>query len=286
MSYAWMAVAVVIAVLIWPINRSVMQRGGSSRLFGFWIAASGAIVSAPIAFGTGQVHFTAEVWCIGAAIGIAYALGYCLIVMHCLRIGPTGPTVALNNMGLVWAAAAGILWLKPRPITPIMAFGFVAVLVSLALFGTGARGNNGSHRASRRWLGLALAGWVFAGISMTSQAVAGAWYPSLPFGMVFIDTLTAAILLAPVARSEGRPWFSSPETIGGIASGVINTLGVAATLSALQGLTPQLVFPFTIAGPMVVVQALGHFAYKERLGPAGWLACALGIAGLVALIEA
>jgi drug/metabolite transporter (DMT)-like permease len=283
-SYAYLAAAVLASTLIWPINRAVMRSGGSARLFGFWIATSGALTAAPVAVVGGQVHPAAGLWILGAIIGTAYALGYCTIVMYCLRIGPTGPTVVLNNMGFVWASLAGALWLAPRPVTLNLALGLAGVVGSLVLFGCGLRGDGSERVASARWFAWALAGWVLSGVSMTSQAVCAVWYPNAPFGTVLAFSAAAAALLAPFAPTERRAWISRPETPAGIVGGAVNTVGVAATLAALRELPPQIVFPVAIAGPMVIVQVLAAVALGERPGALGWLACAVGAAGIALLV--
>ena len=108
-------IAVVCATLIWPINRWVMHNSGRSEAYGFWLSLSAAFVSGCAALILAQSLRQPIVWATGAMMGFAFASGYCLVVMYCLRIGPVGPTVAINNMGLVWPIVLGALCVKPHP---------------------------------------------------------------------------------------------------------------------------------------------------------------------------
>ena len=48
-------------------------------------------------------------------------------------------------------------------------------------------------------------------------------------------------------------------------------------------IAPVVFFPVAVAGPVVLMLLIGHFVLKERLDAMGWLAGALGVAGLVLL---
>ena len=109
MSILLISIAIIGATLIWPLNRSVMRNGGRMEVYGFWVALTSAIVSGCVALTIGQSLFHLTVWRIGAAMGIASGIGYSLIIMYCLRIGPIGPTVVMNNMGMVWPVVRGNL---------------------------------------------------------------------------------------------------------------------------------------------------------------------------------
>jgi len=101
MSVLLISIAVIGATLIWPVNRWVMHNGGRSESYGFWFSVSAALISGCAALIVGQSLCQPIVWAIGVVIGFAFATGYCLVIMYCLRIGLVGPTVAMNNMGLV-----------------------------------------------------------------------------------------------------------------------------------------------------------------------------------------
>ncbi len=69
----------------------------------------------------------------------------------------------------------------------------------------------------------------------------------------------------------------------GFLNGVLLTGIVIATLTALHYAGPAIVFPFTVAGPIVLVLLLGKFFYHEHLDRFGWLACLFALFGLLSL---
>ena len=181
MSVLLISIAVISATLIWPVNRWIMHNGGRAEVYGFWFSVTAAFVSGFVAITMGQSLCQPIVWGIGAVIGFAFCTGYCLVIMYCLKIGPFGPTVAINNMGLVWPVVLGALWLKKHP----------------------------------------LSGW--------------------------------------------------------------GIMGVALVILSLVSFGPEVVFPFTLVAPVILVLILQQFLYHEHLDKAGWLACFLGVGGLVSL---
>ena len=141
---------------------------------------------------------------------------------------------------------------------------------------------------SARWLVLVLVAWVLAGVSMTAQYVS----TRLPdtranqVAFVFCFSVTAALILLPAIARHGRQWFRRVEAVGGVANGIVLAAVGVLTLTALKRVPPGIVFPFTVAGPVVLVLLLGQVIYQERLDRAAWLACTLGVFGLVALAVA
>lgn len=85
-----------------------------------------------------------QVWTIGAVMGLASTLGYWLVMMHCLKIGPIGPTVAMNNMGMLWPVLLGSLWLKPQPLSGQLMLGLGLVSFAMSVMGFGSSRGNAS----------------------------------------------------------------------------------------------------------------------------------------------
>lgn len=283
MSVLLIGIAVVGATLIWPINRWIMHSGGRSEAYCFWLSVTAAIVSGCAALALGQSLRQPVVWAIGAVIGCAFVLGYCGVIMYCLRIGPVGATVAMNNMGLVWPVVLGAVWLKPHALGGWATAGVALVSLSLVLFGFSKRGSSSPAQTSHistRWFLSAFLGWVLAGISMTAQFVGSIYASNSPFAIVFAFMAISAALLAPSVLKLRGTWFRRKELLAGVGNGALSAIIGGATLIALNYVGPEVVFPFTVAAPVILVLILGRFLYDERLdGPA----CLLGIGGLIGL---
>jgi drug/metabolite transporter (DMT)-like permease len=286
MGFLLTSIAVIGSTGVWLINRWVIFHGGRGEVYGFWSAGTSAFVSGCVLLALGQPPLQPEVWFIGAMIAVAYAVGYFVVIMHCLRIGPTGPTVAVNNMGMVWPVVLGALWLKPHPVGNWDAAGLVLVSLSLILFGFSNRQSQAGGRAqgmSAAWLSWALLGWLLSGVSLTGQLLASIHASNRPVTIVFALNVLTAILLAPAVLRRGSAWYTEREMIGGVLNGVVVAIGNVALLMALRYIGPEVVFPFTIALPIMLVLVLGQFLYREKLPGIGWAASVLGVLGLTGL---
>ena len=281
------SIAVIGATLIWPVNRWVMHNGGKLEVYGFWFSISAAFVSGSAALMLKQSLCQPTVWLIGVLIGFAFATGYCIIIMYCLRIGPVGPTVAMNNMGMVWPVVLGAVWLKVYSFNEWIIIGVVLVIISIVFFSLSKEGLislGQTSRITRRWVLWVFLGWLLAGISMTGQLFASIYYTSgRPFALVFVFTTTSAVILAPLVIRRGKTCFSRKEMLPGMINGVLLAVIGAATLAALEYHGPEIVFPFIVAAPVILILILGKFLYGERLDKPRWLACFFCMGGLVSL---
>jgi drug/metabolite transporter (DMT)-like permease len=288
MTLGLLTTTVVLATLLWPVSRWVVKRGGRPEAFGLSTAVAAAALTTPAALWTGQALDSVLVWCVGATIGIAFAVGYFLVIMHCLRLGPTGPTAAANNMGLVWPVLCGLVWPVPRSVGLTVGVGLALVVAGLILFGlassaTAAAGRPATPQLSRRWLAWVLLGWALAGVSMTAQYVGSVLVPHDSLALTACFYVVTAVVLAGVllARRQRRP--SRSEMAAGAVNGMISAAAVVTTLLTLNRARAEIVFPVTVAMPILLVLVLSAGVYRERLGGLAWAACGAGGAGLVLL---
>jgi drug/metabolite transporter (DMT)-like permease len=274
---------VVLATLLWPVNRWVMGRGGRPEAFGLATAVTAALISSPLALASGQSLADPVVWSVGAVIGVAFAVGYFMVIMHCLRIGPTGPTAAVNNMGLVWPVVAGLVWPESRSLGWELVSGLALVVVGLALFGVASSRAPAVTGLSRRWVAWVLLGWLLAGVSMTAQYVGTVLVPDGPLALTAAFYLVAVLVLTAILGRRGRLSLSRLELAGGAVNGLISAAAMVTTLLSLRHFRAEIVFPVTVALPILLVLLLSAAVYRERLTVLSWAACATGGAGLVVL---
>ncbi len=288
MTLGLLTTTVVLATLLWPVSRWVVRRGGRPEAFGLSTAVAAAALTTPAALWSGQAFDNAVVWCVGATIGVAFAVGYFLVIMHCLRLGPTGPTAAANNMGLVWPVVCGLVWPVPRSVGVTAAAGLTLVVAGLTLFGlassaTPSAAQAPAARLSRRWLAWVLLGWALAGVSMTAQYVGSVLVPRDPLALTACFYLVTAVVLAGVLLARRQPRPSRSEMAAGAVNGLISAAAVVTTLLTLNRARAEVVFPVTVAMPILLVLLLSAVVYRERLGGLAWAACGAGGAGLVLL---
>ena len=281
-NFLLLLVPVILSTVIWPINRRVMQNGGRGDVYGFWISITAAACGAVMATLLHQSLTVGGMWVIGGIIGLAFSLGFCIIVNYCLTIGPTGPTVALNNMGLIAPVVVGLIWPQRQTLTLPIGIGIVLVVLAILGFSTSASGERGKT-VTARWALLAVLGWVFACFSMGVQYVGGKLFPSLPLAQVTAFATASALILLPFVVRRGKTWFKKIELWGGLLNGVGQAVALFMTLTALQRMPSSVVFPVTVLTPLILVLMLSGLVYKERLGRLVWIACGIGVVGLALL---
>jgi len=118
---------------------------------------------------------------------------------------------------------------------------------------------------------------------MTGQLLGSIYASDSSFAVVSAFATTSTVILAPFVIRLRNRWFNRKEMLAGMANGILSAVIGAATLSALNYVGPEVVFPFTVATPVILVLILGQFLYHEHLDRPAWLACFLGVGGLVGL---
>lgn len=284
LNFVLLAVPVILSTIIWPLNRRVMMNGGRTDAYGFWVSLSGAIVAGILGRLFGQSYRVPSIWLVGFLVGFAFSVGFCLIINYCLKIGPTGPTVSANNMGLVGPVVVGLLWPVRHTFTMPIIAGLLLVVMAMLGFGLSASAAGAKKQAvTSRWVILVFFGWLLAAMSMTGQYLGSVLAPNQPLTFVSVFFIFAMIILLPFVVRHGRTWFDRNEMVGGIANGSIQAISIFVQLTALQRMGSQIVFPVTVLVPVIAVLTLSALVYKERLHPLTWISCGVGLAGLALL---
>ena len=205
-----------------------------------------------------------SVWLASTMLAIAYAVGFWLLIMHALKIGPAGPTVTVNNMAMVCGVLYGVLYLQPRgtPNAFVLA-GALGTCVALVLIGMGKRTRTQDGApVPRRWLPMVIAGGAFSGLSFMTQTYIGEVQRPFRFVFLIIASLGSALILLPIVV---RHRATSREVIAGVAVGCMSGVGLLLTLAAFEYLGSAIVLPFSVTTPVLLMLAIGHFVYRERL---------------------
>ena len=279
------------ATLFWVLNRWTTRHDGRPALYSFWLLLVSAAVGCVLAAGFGQDMLDRDVWRLGVIIGLCYA-GSLKLMLFCLQRGPSGPVVAVNNMGMVWPVTAAFLFPYPRCPSWLTVLGIFSVCIALILLGVARKSpgrvapGNSAGTGSRAWsLGAAmLMLWVVAGLSMMFQAIAGRRLPDSPLALVSVMSLVACAAVLPMCARASRPRIRRSEVIPGIITGLVQVMTGFAILVGTARLGAQIVFPFIIATPIIIMLIVGHFVFKEALDRTRWAGCLLGAFGLVLLI--
>jgi len=283
MEWALIVVVVLLATLLWPMNRWAMRNNARQEVLGVWAAVVCIPLTILVGTVSGKPLFDRTAWLLGAIAGVAYAIGFIQIIFYCLRIGPTGPTATLNNLGLVWPVVIGMTFFVSGapPVTQLAGLGFTV----LALVLTGAnRGNTGSVTAmSPKWAWWALVGWTFSGVSMGCQYLNSQLAPGRPYAYLLSTMVITLVICLGTCIARGGVLPTRVEALSGAGNGVLIVVLIPLTIWLLERMSPAIVMPVTVAGPVVIMLLVGHFLLHERLSAAGWAASVTGLAGIVLL---
>jgi drug/metabolite transporter (DMT)-like permease len=285
MDWLLLVLIVLIATAIWPLGRWAMRDTGDPEVVGFWASLTIALLCATGTVATGDWRGApAGVWLAAAAMSVAYAIGFWICIMRALQIGPAGPTATINNMAMVAGVLYGVLILTPGRATAWTWAGLAGVGTALLTLGFGTPAADGvSRRTGTRWVQLVAAGGAFSCLSFVIQAHVGTLYPAHKYVFGVVGFGLSALLLLPAMLRRPERFRFRHERLGGIVLGAVNAATLPLTLLTIRQLGAEVVFPVTVATPILLVLVIGRVFYQEHLSTAAWTACILGALAVAAL---
>lgn len=282
MPYLMLMFSTGLMIAIWPVNRAVMKKGGRAPNIGLVIGLAGALAAAAAAKMNGETFFHPRAMFYGALAGVAFSLGYCMIIFYCLKIGPSGPTVMMNNLGMVAPVLLNILFFlggaKPSLFAGAGLLLSLAALILMA-FNSGADGG----KPSMKWFGWVLLGFFLSCVSMGAQYLAAKSVPNLPYSYAFYCQAVTFLILLGVCAARKSVLPTKIEALAGVFSGTVGVLNAGVLFYLIKNMPGYIVFPVVMVTPIVVMLILGHAVYREKLNRYGVSACAAGLLGIVLL---
>jgi len=282
MPYLMLLFSTGLMIAIWPINRAVMKKGGRAPNIGLVIGLAGALAAAAAAKINGETFFNPQAMLYGSTAGVAFSLGYCMIIFYCLKIGPSGPTVMMNNLGMVAPVLINILFFLGGAKPSLFAVaGLLLSIAALILMAFNSSGEGG--KPSMKWFGWVLLGFFLSCISMGAQYVAAKSVPQLPYSYAFYCQSVTFVILLVVCAARGSVLPTKNEALVGVFSGTVGVLNAGVLFYLIKNMPGYIVFPVVMVTPIVVMLILGHTVYREKLNRFGVSACAAGLLGIVLL---
>jgi drug/metabolite transporter (DMT)-like permease len=258
--------AVIGSTVLWPVGRWGLQGDGRATVMGFWISLTMGLVSLIGWLTRGELRVPGAVWIAATLLGVAYAIGFCMLIMHCLKIGPAGPTVTINNLAMVCGVLYDVMYLRPMGMPDWRVIvGAVGTCLALVLIGRGSREPSMKKIVPRAWLPMVLIGGAFSGLSFITQTYMGRVQPAHSFAYLAIGSFFSALLLLPTLLREPVLWTRSRERLAGITIGAVSSTGMLVTLAAFKYFSSAVVLPVTVVTPVVLVLLIGQVVYKEKL---------------------
>jgi drug/metabolite transporter (DMT)-like permease len=213
--------------------------------------------------------------------GIGGAIAY-FFFLSALKIGPYALTISTYTMAfLIPVAFSMAVW--ARPLNAAAGAGIALIVAGVALISSSAGGGKSEAKAVwARWLILLGTAFVLTGIPQIAQAAAarlGAinlWY------FLFLTFLSGSIALWAFLLAKRTAPGRGVLLYGGLA-GLASVAGNMFTLKALSRLPEPVVFPVSLAGPVIGAVLLSVLFFREKTKPLGYFGILLGLAGIVLL---
>lgn len=279
-----LCLAVLLQTAIWPVNRWAMHNKARMESTGIVISLTSTFLASALALATGQSLFHPVASLLGCIMGFAYAIGFCIIIFYCLKIGPSGPTVMINNLGMLWPTLISMFFFskgKTPSITSIL--GVVITVAALVLISLNKAEERDDAIVSAKWIKWILVGWIFSGVSLSSQFLAGYYEPKQSYSFAISVFGFSSIILLTIASIKGYGFPYKEEIVAGISTGIVNVIMTPIIFYLISSMPAYIVYPVTMVSPMVFMLFIGRYYYKEKIGLYGWIASAIGVLGIILL---
>ena len=265
-NWLYLLIGVITSVALWPVSKWGLQKEGSERALGFWNTWCITIISFIILLFEGSTLFVAPIFYSGVLTGTVYAVGFLMIIMYCLKIGPAGLTMTINNASMVVAILYSIIFLKPHIPSSLVIAGIIGVLVSITLIGLSNDGSSTAEYDYKKWFKLVIIGASFSGIAFANQAYMGYCNPGLANTMIFMfwANLASSIILLAISIYKKQSVFRKREMIAGSINGFFNLITISFTFIAIGIYGSEITFPIVICVPIVIMLFYGRIVYKEK----------------------
>jgi drug/metabolite transporter (DMT)-like permease len=222
-----------------------------------------------------------ELVLLAVAGGLGGAVAY-FCFLSALRIGNYALTISIYTMTFMIPVVFSVIFWK-RPLGGVLAAGLACIIVGIAMITTAGSGQE--EKKTGLWLKWILylgAAFFLTGIPQLSQAAAvrlGAinlWFylfltflcGALAFGIYF--------LIRKIRLGKGLYTFGALAAAGSVA-------GNFFTLRSLSKLPETIVFPVSLAAPIIAAVLLSLLFFKEKIKRLGYLGIMVGLAGIILL---
>jgi drug/metabolite transporter (DMT)-like permease len=280
----WIYLGLVIAgfVAMNFIMKLGSLKGHSSPALTAALFASAAALCSGVLIVSGKpIYPSAPVILLAVGGGVGGAIAYFLF-LSALRTGPYALTISIYTMSfLIPVAFSIIVWF--RPLGRSAAAGILLIAAGIALISMSASGATGeAKRAWLKWLTVLGAAFVLTGIPQIAQAAAARLGAINLWFFLFLTFLAGAVALWTFLLMKGTKPVRGLFKYGALAA-VGSVAGNFFTLRALSKLPEPVVFPVSLAGPVIAAVLLSLLYFREKIKPLGYLGILAGLVGIVLL---
>ncbi len=280
----WLCLALVVVgfVAMNFIMKLGSLKGHSSPALTASLFAAAAVLCLAVLVLTGAPWFLSPpVVLLALGGGVGGAVAY-FFFLSALRMGPYALTISIYTMAfLIPVAFSIVVW--SRPLGTSKAAGIGLIVAGIALISTSAAaGAGGKKGAWLKWMLLLGAAFLLTGIPQVSQAAAARLGAINLWAFLFLTFSAGAVALWLFLLVKGaKP--GRGVHLYGILAAVGSVAGNFFTLKSLGKLPEPVVFPVSLAGPVIGAVLLSLLFFREKIKPLGYLGILIGLAGIVVL---
>lgn len=257
-------------------------KGHSSPALTASLFAAAALLCLAVLCITGRPLFaSAPVVLLAVGGGVGGAVAY-FFFLSALGIGPYALSISVYTMSfLIPVAFSIVVW--ARRLGTLTAAGIFLIVAGLALITTSTAAAKGPAKGVwLKWLALLGAAFVLTGIPQVAQAAAARLGAINLWFFLFLTFSAGAVALWLFLLLKGAKTDRGGLSYGALAA-VASVAGNFFTLKALVMLPEPVVFPVSLAGPVIAAVVLSLLYFKERIKPLGYLGILVGLAGMILL---
>jgi drug/metabolite transporter (DMT)-like permease len=280
----WIFLGLVVAGFVamnFVMKLGSLKGHSSPALTASLFAAAALLCLAVLAVSGEPLHVSSPVVLLAVGGGVGGAVAY-FFFLSALGVGPYALTISIYTMSFLIPVAFSIaVW--ARPLGASTAAGILLIVAGIALITTSTAGRKGGSKAAwLRWLALLGAAFVLTGIPQVAQAAAARLGAINLWFFLFLTFSAGAValwlflLIKGAKTGRGVLFYGALAAVGSVA-------GNFFTLKALGQLPETVVFPVSLAGPVIAAVLLSLLYFKEKIKPLGYLGILVGIAGMILL---
>jgi drug/metabolite transporter (DMT)-like permease len=257
-------------------------KGHSSPALTASLFAAAALLCLAVLVISGRPLFaSAPVVLLAVGGGIGGAVAY-FFFLSALKIGPYALSISIYTMSfLIPVAFSIVVWFRPLGLGT--AAGILFIVAGITLISASVAAGKGQAKAVwLKWMGLLGAAFVLTGVPQVAQAAAARLGAINLWFFLFLTFLSGTValwlFLAIAGTKPGRD-----VLLYGLLAAVGSVAGNFFTLRALVKLPETVVFPVSLAGPVIAAVLLSLLYFKEKIRPLGFLGILAGLAGIIFL---
>jgi drug/metabolite transporter (DMT)-like permease len=280
----WIYLALVVAGFVamnFVMKLGSLKGHSSPALTAALFASAAALCAGVLVASNKPIVPTTPVVLLALAGGVGGAAAY-FVFLSALGAGPYALTISIYTMSFLIPVAVSVLvW--SRPFGGATAAGILLIVAGIALISmSGAAAKGEAKSAWLKWLALTGAAFLLTGIPQLSQAAAARLGDIDLWFYLFLTFSAGAValwvfLLAKKAKTRrGLFGYGTLAAAGSVA-------GNFFLLRALGTLPEPVVFPVSMAGPILAAVLLSVYYFREKIKPLGYVGIAAGLAGIIFL---